>query len=43
MWCGRCPKGDGWKVPEEDKAVYDEWQMELVNYHKENGSGAGIQ
>ena len=23
MWCGRCPHGDLWKCPEEDKEEYE--------------------
>ena len=37
MWCGRCPHGDYWKVPEEDKEVYDKWQVEYNNYMDKHG------
>ena len=33
MWCGRCPKGEGWKVPEEDKKSYKDYMMEVFKYH----------
>lgn len=33
MWCGRCPRGDNWKCPEEDKEVYEEYLKELHVYH----------
>lgn len=34
MCCGRCPKGSYWKVPEEDKEVWDEYKKEIMEYHK---------
>ena len=34
MWCGRCPHGEYWKVPEEDKEVYEAWQAEMVEYNR---------
>lgn len=36
-WCDRCPEGDDWKVPVEDKAVYDKWREDVERYHNENG------
>jgi hypothetical protein len=33
MWCGRCPLGDNWKCPEEDKEVYEKYLKELHEYH----------
>lgn len=32
MWCGRCPRGDYWKCPDEDKEVYEQYQKELREY-----------
>lgn len=32
MWCGRCPRGDNWKVPEEDIEVWNKYQNELREY-----------
>lgn len=32
--CGRCPQGSYWKVPEEDKEVWDKYQKEIMQYHK---------
>lgn len=34
MQCDRCPKGDNWKVPEEDKAVWDEYQRQIKVYNR---------
>lgn len=34
MWCGRCPKGDYWKVPEEDKEIWDKYQRQIYQYYK---------
>ena len=34
MWCGRCPRGDNWKVPEEDKEVWEEYRKQRREYDK---------
>ena len=34
MFCGRCPNGDYWKVPEEDKEVYEEYRRQVNEYLK---------
>jgi hypothetical protein len=34
MWCDRCPSGSEWKVPEEDKEVWSEYQKQIERYHK---------
>lgn len=34
MWCGRCPNGVNWKVPDEDKEVWDEYLRQIKEYHK---------
>ena len=34
MWCGRCPHGSKWKVPDEDKEVWDEYQRQIEEYNK---------
>ena len=34
MWCDRCPNGTHWEVPEEDKKEYEEYQQQIVEYHK---------
>ena len=34
MWCGRCPKGHYWKVPEEDKEVWDEYMNACREYDR---------
>lgn len=32
MWCGRCPQGSNWKVPNEDKEVWNEYQRQIEEY-----------
>lgn len=34
MWCDRCPKGDYWKVPEENKEIWDKYQRQIYEYDK---------
>ena len=34
MWCDRCPQGSNWKVPNEDKEIWDEYQRQIKEYHK---------
>lgn len=34
MWCGRCPEGDDWKVPEEDKEIWEQYQKQVDEYNK---------
>lgn len=34
MYCGRCPKGSYWEVPEEDKEIWNKYQKEIMEYHK---------
>ena len=34
MWCDRCPNGSGWKVPDEDKELWDEYQKQIREYNK---------
>lgn len=34
MWCGRCPKGSDWKVPEEDREVWEEYQKQIREYDR---------
>ena len=33
-WCGRCPEGSLWKIPDEDKEVWEEYQKQLLEYDK---------
>ena len=37
MWCERCPKGEYWEVPDEDKAVYQHYMTELYTYIEKHG------
>jgi hypothetical protein len=37
MWCGRCPHGEYWKVPEEDVDEYNEWLWKKEQYIQEHG------
>ena len=32
MWCGRCPRGEYWKVPEEDREIWEQYQREWAAY-----------
>jgi hypothetical protein len=34
MWCNRCPEGDDWKVPEEDKEVWEQYQEQIREYDR---------
>lgn len=34
MWCGRCPSGSNWKVPEEDREGLEQYQEQVREYHK---------
>lgn len=34
MWCGRCPNGDNWECPEEDKEIYKKYLDELHEYNR---------
>ena len=34
MYCRDCPKGDYWKVPEEDREIYEEYLKESYKYLK---------
>lgn len=36
MWCYRCPRGDNWKVPEEDLKIWNQYQQALMEYLKNN-------
>lgn len=29
MWCNRCPRGGYWKVPDEDKELWDKYQCQI--------------
>lgn len=34
MWCGRCPRGNNWKVPDEDKEVWDDYLKQCREYDR---------
>lgn len=34
MWCDRCPEGSNWKVPEEDKEVWEQYQEQIREYDR---------
>ena len=34
MWCGRCPQGSNWKCPEEDRAVWEQYQKQINEYNR---------
>ena len=34
MWCGRCPSGSYWEVPEEDKEIWEQYQERIREYDK---------
>lgn len=36
MWCSRCPRGDNWKVPEEDLEIWNQYQQALTEYLNNN-------
>lgn len=36
MWCGRCPKGSHWQIPEDDKDIYTKWKIEEAKYEEAN-------
>ena len=33
-FCGRCPRGDYWKIPEEDKEIWAGYQKQLKEYNR---------
>ena len=37
MWCERCPNGDGWQAPEEDKEEYEKYKKEFNEYCDSHG------
>lgn len=36
IWCDKCPNGYHWKVPEEDKEIWDQHIKEIHEYLKEH-------
>lgn len=37
IFCDKCPYGDEWKIPEEDKEVWKQHQAEVEAYAAEHG------
>lgn len=37
LWCDRCPDGSEWKVPEEDKEEYEEYNKKFKEYINKHG------
>lgn len=37
-----CPYSDNWKVPEEDREVWDEYQRQISEYHKIHNQSLAI-
>lgn len=37
-WCGRCPSGDNWEVPEEDLEVWEQYLEQVRKYHRIHNS-----
>ena len=42
MWCGRCPSGNHWEVPDDDKAEYYNWRKQVEEYITEHNGADGI-
>lgn len=38
MYCGKCPHGDYWHVPKEDKEVYYTYIQTVHRYNVEHGN-----
>ena len=32
--CSRCPSGSNWEIPEEDRAVWQEYQQQIREYDR---------
>ena len=35
--CSKCPNSEDWKIPEEDKEVYEQWRNDVISYIQEHG------
>lgn len=38
LYCGKCPYGEHWHVPEEDRDVWDSYMKVLYDYDLEHGN-----
>lgn len=38
MFCGECPYGEYWKVPDEDKDIYSAYLQAVQQYNAEHGN-----
>lgn len=36
LWCGRCPSGQLWTIPDEDREIYNKYRLEVQEYHKKH-------
>ena len=34
IYCGRCPKGSLWEVPEEDREIWEKYMQEVREYNR---------
>ena len=34
IWCGRCPSGSDWEVPNEDLEIWNEYKQQILEYHR---------
>lgn len=39
MFCGSCPHGEYWKVPDEDAEVYNAYLQAVKQYNVDHGNG----
>lgn len=37
LFCNKCPNGEHWRVPEEDKEVWMQHQLDVKAYIKDHG------
>ena len=38
IYCGKCPYGEYWKVPEEDRDAYNAYRKTVHQYHLDHGN-----
>ena len=37
MFCGKCPLGDHWEVPDEDKSIWEQYIKDKKAYYDSHG------